>query len=294
MKKRIKKIILLMLVAELLLCSSLASASAYFNQTEDFETGDVGENPSATWYSYNNLLFEWANISSTKYAGSQGFQINDTTVADGSVTYFNLTADSYDYCQFYFKINNNTHNETRIYISDSAGTALARFDIGCWGTGKNITVTYRNYSAEIWNNTAVTNNTWYRLRWDFNYTDDEMRGRLFTSGGTALNDTWCPITSASGAYDYSNTKDFSIHGVSGQYIQVYLDNLKFYKAYNWGATGVTTNYILDSIIPLLFAIFLLIVIAGMALSGSFSIEAMIGLMLAAIIGMVTLSVVFAI
>lgn len=287
MKKNKTRYIFLMLVLGMFLSAATVMGASYFNKTEDFADEATDTNPSSTWYSYEDLLFEYANVTAANL-----FQVNDTTVADKSVAYFNLTADSYSYLEFDFRYDNSTHKEAIVYIMDSAGTGLTRFDIICYDGGDTISITYRNYSSIIWNNTATVNNTWYKLRWDFDYTNNQMTGSLFTSGGTSLNATTCPITDISGEYDYSNVKSFSIAGVVDEDIFMHFDNLKVYKAYNWGSVGQTTNYLTGTIVPLLFAVFLLIVIIGMALSGNASLEAMIALMLAAIIGMVSLAVVF--
>jgi len=294
MKSKAKKYIFLMLVFEMLFMATCASAAiSYFNQTETFESDTADADPNESWYSYKDMGYEYANATSdSAYAGSKSYRINDSTLASGEVAYFNWSeSSSYSYLEFYYKIDNTTHNESRIYIVDSADTGLARFDITVNDSGI-YNVTYRNYTAAIWSATGLTNNTWYRLRWDFNYTTDQMRGRLFTSGGTALNDSWCPIEDGSGAYDYSNVASFQVVSYVDQDVYLYLDNIKLYKSYDWGGVGETTDYVLGQIIPILFAVFLLIVISGMALSGVLSIDAMIALMLAAIIGLVCLAVVF--
>lgn len=288
MKSKYKKYIFLMLVLELMILATTAGAAiSYFNQTETFEGENADEDPSDTWYSYTDLGVEYANVTSdTSYAGTKCFRMNDSTVTDGDVAYFNVTeAANYSYLEFYFKVDNTTHNESRIYCIDSAGTALARFDITV-DSDEAYNVSYKNYTTTIWTKQSLVNNTWYKLRWDFNVTSDEIRGRLFNAAGTTLNDSWCPIEDGSGAYDYSNFKSLGVYGVDDEDIYIHLDNIKLYKTYDWGGVGQTTDYVLTSIVPLLFTVFLLIVIAGMALTGTVSIEAMIALMMAAIIGII--------
>jgi len=287
MKKRYMKCIFLMLVLELLICATIASGASYFNQTDAFTDETTDTNPVATWYDYDENNFPYANVTSGNLFRANGSWAG---IVDNTNVYFNFTADSYTYIEFDFRIDNSTCNFTSIQIVDSDGEELAYLNIT---GGDSKWATCDNNSAEIFNAT-ITNNSWYTMKWDFNYTTNYARGRLYDSTDTLKNDSWFEVSNNAGALSFADFESFEIHTTTNEAVWLEIDNLKVYKAYDWGATGQTTNYILGSIIPLLFAVFLLIVVAGMALSGNVSIEGMIALMLACIIGMICLSVVYAI
>lgn len=294
-KNRKYKIILMMLVLELLVVGGLGSAASYFNQTEDFEEDTVGSDPSETWYTYEETAsFNFSNVVSGGYAGSNGFRVNDTDPYLKGC-WFNFTSDNYSYVEFYFKIDNSTHNQSRIFAYDSVGTTLGRFEIRVNRTGVTDYnyVLFKNYSGVAYWNGTITNDTWYRLRFTFNVTSNYLGGTLYNAAGTVLNTSWFEAEYASGAYDYSNFYGLQISGINNDFMYIWFDNIKLFKSYDWGSMGETTNYLLQTVVPILFAVFLLIVIIGMALSGAVDINGMIALMLAAIIGMVALTVVFA-
>ena len=266
-KNRKYKIILALLIMEMLtLLSFGAGAYTYFNQTETFESDTAGSNPSETWYTFNELGLDTSDVANVgRGSSTKSLQVNDTD-PDSEFCWFNMsTADNFSYAEFYFKIDNTTHNESRIYSVDSADTALARFDI--ISHGDTSYVTCRNYTSILWNGT-ITNNTWYRLRWTFNDTSNYIKGDLFNNAGTSLNSSWFPCTTASGTYNYADFDGMQIGGDNDEWIFLYIDDFKVYKQYDWGVAGVTTSYLLNTLVPLLFAIFLLIVIISMGLSGA--------------------------
>lgn len=188
--------------------------------SETFETDTANSNPSDTWYTYAEVGWDFANTSaSANYSGSQSYLINDTNGA-GNYTYFNVTARNYSYFEYYFKIDNTSHNTTITYLLDSAGDSIIRVDIN---TGQ---VLFRNYTTVGFTG-SILNNTWYKLRFDFNSTTNMVRCRLINTTATQ-NDSWLLSSNASGTVDFSDFKTFKLGGYTGNRTKLWIDSMILY------------------------------------------------------------------
>jgi len=189
--------------------------------SETFETDTNNSNPSESWYTYTEIGFNWSNVTSLEaHGGSNSYRINDTLGLDKSV-YFNWTADDTEYFQFWFKVNGRMPVESRNYILDGAGNAVIRMDIF------NNYVYFRNGTTVLWNGTVNTDN-WYKIRLDFSFDNNTIRGR-FSNETTTFNDSWCSVTDGIGTIiDYENTSSFWISGYAGKGIRLYLDDITLY------------------------------------------------------------------
>lgn len=223
---RTKTILLatIMLVLFSLLIPS-ALGSWLVTDTENFESDTAGSDPSG-FYTYTDSAWDYVFVNETDYRTSNhSYEINDT---DGVShwSWFNWTASTHDYFELYFKIDNSTHEEISLYIGHTAGVGNEVKIVG--QQTYEPCVVYSNYTTTAWNIT-ISNNTWWRIRWDFNYTTNEIQCRLYNNASvdqTASNDTWLSADPESGALNIADTTGLGIYGASGKPVQIWFDDLK--------------------------------------------------------------------
>lgn len=188
--------------------------------TETFETDTNESNPEDTWYTYTESGWGWANVTNETGRGtsSNSFFINDSS---GGIDFsnFTFTANDFEYFQTWFMWDNTSHNFTRINYLDEDIAIVGMFDVG--GTvydNRTQTVGFSNGSIS-WNSSALDNNTWYQVRADFNWTTNTIRGRLFDTAGTTLNDSgYIPMGDASLTSNNLSKINFSAHTSNPAYI----------------------------------------------------------------------------
>jgi len=193
---------------------STSTTTTTYNET--FEDDTDGQDPNESWYTYEEIPFEQDNVTDTNaHNGSQCFWVYDDTDGLDKYAYFNWTADDTEYFEFWFAINNRANYDARHYILDGNGEALVRIDIN------DTVVVMRNYTNIIW--TVPIFSDWQKIRLDFNFTDNTVRGRLINASST-LADSWCVATSVSGPVDFENTTSFYVTGYTGETIHVFYDD----------------------------------------------------------------------
>lgn len=230
---------MLVSICVMLFPSSLANTVDTY--TEDFEDDIDGANPTEDWLTYYEEGFNWANVTdSTYHGGAQSFIVNDTNGAASANVCFNITAREYDTVEFWFKADTSLNNETRIFVySGSEYVWLNLTD----------TKIYASNSTTLFVTQTLTNNTWYRAYFDFNYTDDTARLRLY-NGTTLENDTWLKFNGDSAGFS-----GLIIEGPNtfGQY--VFLDDISIVRRYYVTPTfGLPSNFT-EMITGFLVAIF---------------------------------------
>ena len=270
------------------LVAASGTVGATIYSTDDFEDDSNNTSPSEDWYSYTTIGWNYSNTSTADaHGGSRSFRINDTDGVDGH-TWFNATANTYDYFEFWFKVINTTQNDIRIYFIDSGGNAICRFDIVTYDAG-----TYgwfRNYTTVLFN-ASLVNDTWYRFKIDFNYSTNMMQGAVYNSGGTMINRTWGLATDGSGTVDYSNFMSFNINGYTGKTTYLYVDDLNL--AYTWVNPNQATNDAIVAAMSAILAVAILLVIVTFAFAGNITPESLTYIAIIAIIGIVTIGIISA-
>jgi len=193
--------------------------------TENYESDTAGSDPSESWYTYTDTAWDYVFVNETDYrTANHSYEINDT---DGNThwTWYNWTSEAHTYYELYFKIDNSTHTDIGLTMEHSAGSST---DVRIYGKGTiEPYVSFSNYSTVRWNNT-ISNNTWWRLRWDFNYTDNTVRCRLYNNASvdqTATNSTWLLADPETGPIDITDTTGLYIWGSTGKSVQIYFDDM---------------------------------------------------------------------
>jgi hypothetical protein len=281
--KKAFNIFLMLLIFSILTATfaGAAPAEAAVNYPETFETDTVGSNPSASWYTYTESGWEYANVNDTVARDTQSMRFNDTSGSDPAETaWFNWSTDEFDYLEFYFYVNTTNNNDTRIYILDGAN-AWGRVDLNDThilirnGTGLSI-------AAEQ----VLTTETWYRVRFDFNYTTNYCRVRLY-NGTTLENDSWAD---AGGAR--TGVTGLNFQSYNGKKSHIYVDDITVYKnAIAATGTDATVDYIKDIVVPILVAIILFMLAMNYLVSGNVTKENLLMIMVTIIVAIIVLSVI---
>jgi len=214
------------------------------NNNEDYEDDTVDANPSGSWYTYGESGIQWANV--TDLSGSpvpasssdQSFLMNTTSDTTGGVLY-DVTDSNYSYMQLDVKIDNTSHNYSMITIGTwvdhefyTGNGAFAWWEIDNTGDDariifSTITVLDGNVTTEIYNHT-IDNDTWYRLKAEFNYDNYSVHGYLYKESDMSLLNS----SSVESSVPFTNiTQSFwaipELHGADSCYI--YHDDFILYK-----------------------------------------------------------------
>ena len=250
------------------------------SNVETFETDTNGSAPASDWYTYTDTGWEFANVTNQTGRGtsSNSFRVNDTTSGGGDYANFTFTTNDYDYFEMYFKWNNQTNfqNMTRSLFVDVDGAIIGGYNIT--GNATNITssanntVSFFNNTATGsdwagkggWNSTELTNDTWYRVRTDFNWSDNTIRGRLYSNAGTLLNDSNY-INMSTGSLVSNNLKTLSITGLAANTSHIWYDDFTLYHSEIARYTDIsTTANAVFNIIGIILIIGSILLIIGMA------------------------------
>ena len=291
MQDKTKKILHIFCLAGILLMlfSGFAAAVTHYDYTETFETDAAGSNPAATWYTYAEMGFDTAEVVAEGRGSSvRSYRINDSNggTIDTDKSSFNFTSHNYSYFSFWFKWDNETHNESYGLIDSTAGYIL---DINFGDDLERIRV--YNYSTTCIDR-ELTNNTWYMLRFDFNYSTYMVRCRLINSAGTTLNDSWIRAEMETGLVNFTDVISFINYASAGDIIDLSFDDMALHYMSVYTSVPLTqTNYLINSIVPILFAIFVFTTFMGLALTGNLNRDTMVLLMIIAIIGVVCMQVI---
>jgi len=281
-KKNVSKNFMLVFALVTLFIGSIApivSSATTNSYTEDFEDDTVDSNPSDSFYTYTENGWDYANVTNDSYhTGSKSFRINTTNGAS-SWSLFNFKSDDYEYMKIWFKIDNTSHNVTYIDVEKANGDSLFVMFVN------TTSIYFGSDSNATWTNTLI-NNSWYMLRFDFNYSDSTVRGRLYNQSGGLLNDSW---------YDpgivFSEINYLNLSGTSGNTAYIYFDNILLYDSdSSYSGMDSTTSNLLMNIIPILIALLLIMFAVSIALAGATK-ENLITLLVVTVLVVVTIQVI---
>ena len=224
MRKIVLSVITLLIALTLFAVPALG-ADWWASNTENFESDTAGSDPSETWYTYTDSAWDYVFVNESDYRSSNhSYELNDT---DGvsHFAWFNWTGDDFDYFELYFKIDNSTHEEINIYLGHTAGISNEVKIVG--KQSYEPCVLYSNYTTTAWNKT-ISNNTWWRLRWDFNYTTDTIQCRLYNNASadqTSTDSTWLLSDPEAGALTITDFTGIGFTGTSGKPVQIFVDDM---------------------------------------------------------------------
>lgn len=194
--------------------------------TDSFETDTKNTNPTADWYTYEETGFAYANVTDLTHrtAGDlQGFSINDTSSASTERCYFNFTSHAYDYFEFYFKWDNYTGNITYGALSSTDGALI------------DIKFSPTTDTLEVYNYTkkgilrVLSNQTWYKLKIIFDYSNNTINARLYDNASVLLNNSWMEPYFETGLTTFTDVTSFWLYGSTGVSASLDLDEF----ALNW-------------------------------------------------------------
>lgn len=286
----------------------LSSGATYTYYRENFTNEAKGVNPVSTTgelaYTYAEVGFKTYNAGvNTSFDGEQRLAINATgnyiPVANGWVNFtFNSSSD-YDYFDFYFEYLNaykyrHNHSGISIILAGNVGTILT---LKVFGANHSIT-TQRNkvilldYNNVEQANESIAKDTWYHVRFTPDYEDaeqgrweDTLQVTMEAVGGSEVLDHTVDLN---GNAELSSVK-FHNTPNSGK-VCILFDSFTLFKTtYTHGEA--TTNYLKEYVIPIVFAVAMLVAIATYAMTGGLDPKTLIMLLIALIIGFITLMIV---
>jgi len=299
-KMRNNRILTLLFLAMLVFTIGVpfVSASTTTTYTENYESPDANlANPSESWYSYSESGI-WANVTNNtgsdlpNSSSNQSFRMNTTVDTTGGSLY-DFVDRSYDSFQLDVKINSSSHNFTMItigtWIDNDFYTGHGAF---CYWLITNDTITFNvvtvadgNVTTEVLNE-SINNNTWYRLKVEFDYDTYEVTGTIWNEWGIAGVPILLDTDSATSIIPFTNiTQSFwaipeNLHGNDSCYI--FMDDFILTDTV-LSSSEETTNYLTDTVIPLLAVVAGLLVVIGLLFAVGVTYESFITAMVVVIV-----------
>jgi hypothetical protein len=216
-----------MIVAGLFLVSTVSGADWWTNYSETFEDDTAGTDPSASWYTFTDTAWATATtVAEDVYrTGNHSYEIDDTD-GNNDYTYFNWTSDTHNYFQFYFKIDNSTH-ET-ISFTPTCSLGIIGADVTIYGMGAiEPYIKFENFTGvKGFANYTISNDTWYLLRWDFNYTTHEIKVSVYDNNSVLKTSGWVRSEAETGNVDYVDSTGMYIWGTNGKDVQIWFDDMQ--------------------------------------------------------------------
>ena len=250
-----RALILVMAVSAMLALVPAIAASPV-NWKENFDNDPLQGDPGSGGYSYFEKGWPYAAVTDNRTgpAGAKVYVANQTVVASLAttcITAFNVTNRSYDFFEFWFSPEGSTNNATIFELWDGIHRLV-------WCNISKTTVKFYNATNVKKVEQIIANNTWYLVRFDFNYTLDTVRISLWnTTRTTRLNGTWHVINSTSNEAGLDRVQ---IKNVAGAYAECYFDGFEFYDGASTTAAEGTLEA-LNTIIPAL----VLLALTGMTI-----------------------------
>ena len=274
----------------ILLFSAVASADITY--VENFETDTVGQNPIASWYFYTENNTEWSNVTDeVAHDGTKSFLINDSLQegGDGNVDFALEIQYPYDSFEFYFLMHSDDHNYTMIRLMDNARTNTI-----CFINITNTTV-YVNNSADILPtiySTAISNDTWYGLHIDFNWSDDTVFVQFLNTGGTVVDDSssWIDMGDPASGYDFTEYEYFNMTVPNGSKVWLALDGFSLVKPTS-GSGGTTSSFSINYLLIIALSLLVLFLVWDLIKNPSLEVTLIVLFLVAVIVVTVGIEIV---
>lgn len=278
MKKTTKTIVLLFMVSILMLLVPLAVASTTTYE-DTFEDDTIDANPSESWYSYTETGWVYANATDIAgYNSDQSYLINDEN-GTGNGTIFDVADRDYDIFELDFKINTTNHSEVWVNIY---GANSGVFPVCCWNISDTDCTFYVETTecgfdlAEIWT-VAISNNTWYRIRAEFNYNTHKITGELWEEiYGVQGIPHQLEEGTAETCHNFEEVDTVTMIGTSDVDVYIFFDDLTLV---DYTGTTETTNYLIDIVIPILVVVAGLLTVMGLLFTVGVTKESFIAVMI---------------
>jgi hypothetical protein len=258
-KGRINKIILGLMLVYLIFAVGVSADITY---VENFEDDTVGLNPSASWYTYTETSMINASVSDeVAHDGVNCFLINDT-MREAWTNYAEFQYDMqfpYKSFEFYFYMNDTLHNYSEIRLMDNGRTNTIVYI--------NITDTnlYVNNSADLLPTiygSSISEDTWYGIHIDFNWTDDTVFVELLNSAGTVLDDSnaWVDMGDPESGYDFTELEYINITQEDAVPVYLGIDGFTTVKETSSSTGGTTSSYSLNYLLIMALTILVLLLV----------------------------------
>jgi hypothetical protein len=299
-KKKIIPIFYMMMLLTSLLIAGTGMASSDTYYYENFGSPDAtnGYPYSAT----GEIPYVYSTFGWSIYAGvnASAYTVNtSTTYADGWGNFTFNSSTAYNYFQFgMLYVDNNllwqNHSGAELILYGNVGIIAKIIVYGgkASATGDQNTMLIYNYDGTLkLNITGLTNSTYYTIKIDPNY--NTWANRVVVTV-TESNSTTKGEVAFTMNGDASMSK-FCVHEtpVGTGKTRIFLDNfVALYTSYT--STDLITNNLLGAVLPVLLACAILIAIVSVALTGNLNASSMIGILISAVIGVITISIILGI
>lgn len=303
--KHFFNIMLVALIAGLLLVP--LSAATTLSWSEGFEAGTAGTNPSNTWYTYTEkdkgagtAGFTYANVSTVHaYAGTHSFFVNGSIYDNNYSDYAAFTISSGQWASFQLTVNVNgsnfssdhrMHNNTYICFKD--GTT----NISRWYINRNKIFFYsadsatQQFNFTVGSKLPTRSKSWYTLKVEFDWVNQKMRGVLYnsTSGTDVQTNITAWIAMSASITGFTGINITGTQKTAGS-TRLYFDSFLLTKT--TGTFAATTNYMINTILPILIAVALIVILVAMAFTAGMDYKMWISIMVAIIIGIIVIQVI---
>ena len=231
-------VVALMLIAGItgIFISIPRMASADTTYQETFEDDTVGQNPSATWYTYSEVTPNGYSAVTTLQAhnGTNSYLFDHTGDGSGSRdAWLNFTTPiQCDYIEFWF-YPNATNKNAPVFIRNSTGDFMMGIRLGSsQDVTDNTGIIANDGIAEEWVNTNLdfTTDAWHRCKIQFNWTTHYYR---------VSNDTQWSVWYRMGntpSDDLVGAINFHASNPSGQDYHMFFDDIIVFSESGGGPT----------------------------------------------------------
>lgn len=305
MKKTHANKLMLFLVGLVLLVLVGSGVQAYTSTVYQETFGGAAGNPVASTtgiaYVYAESGFTASGIDKTILAGQSVFYVNSSTtaaVANGWANFTFNTSYAYQYFGFSFYYMNNylikhNHSGMEFRLAGSSGDILFLRVFGANDSiaGKRNRLVLLDYNGVEHINISIAKDKWYdvMLAPDYDAWDNYVRVYVYdrTAASYVVNAEEVGLNS-----NAALTKFYMHNTPNSAKTCIVVDGLYMMKTV-YTQSDITTNYLAQYVIPIVFAVTILGVLSMMILTGNITPQLLIAVMIAAIIGVITLMIVTA-
>lgn len=271
---------------------SLATLTTTTNYTDTFNTYSDNSAPSQSWYTFYTT-FTYAKVNRTINA-SYPFYVNASTTAPTSgLASFNFSAYAYDYFQYSFTYlnayaNKRNHSGMRFTLKGNSAN-IAYVDV--YGDNASVPANKNrllilNESGVVKRNVSIKKGILYTVTYTPDYDNNLLNITVYnTSSSTYLTKIDVTLKAQT-----TLNRFFMANYPNSQRTAIFLENFDLQKTYST-ATQQTTNYMTQTILPILISVAILGVIVAVAFTMGLSKESLITLMIITIIGIVVISII---
>jgi hypothetical protein len=303
MKKAHANKLMLFLVGLVLLVLVGSSAQAYTSTVYQETFGGVAGNPVASptgiGYVYADSGFTAAGIDKNILSGQSVFYVNSSTtaaVANGWANFTFNTSYAYQYFGFSFYYKNTyllkqNHSGMEFRLRGDNGDILFLRVFGANDSiaGKRNRLVLLDYNGVEHINISITKDKWYDVMFapDYDAWDNHIKVYVYdrTAASYVVNAEELSLNG-----NAALTKFYMHNTPNSAKTCIIVDGLYMMKTV-YTQSDITTNYLAQYVIPIVFAVVMLGVLGMMILTDNLTPQLLIAVMIAAIIGIITLMII---